>query len=312
MHSSQQKWLLLVGMAVVLFTGGLSLGVLAPWRADRGLDPDPQFASHSDSTQSMAGPRPMEGEPQEGVSHASDRELEAESTRETAGGERVVYESSVTFLQDFWGPRWPQLREELERFAPERLARYESTVLTEDLVPPPLADIHEEAVRRLLEMFDAPSTRGPVAFRARAGEWPSPLTGEFLERRFGTAMPHYSAEQVERADRVADSFRARLEAAREVFFEHARVDVEQEARQKHYLAWPLLYVGQGIDASTGVVASESSGARNSIRLIVSLNGIWILQMDFDIDSRPHLKDLWEELAELGHAREAEVEEELER
>lgn len=236
--------------------------------------------------------------------------LDSAVPREEAPGieNRVVYKSSVDFLSEFWGEKWPELREELERLHPERLAMHETLELTADLVPPPLASIHEEIVRRLLEEYDDPTTRRGILFDARADPWPEVLTKEFLLRRVGVGFPRYTDQQLRDVQELSDSFNETMRDVQDVFLAQARIDVEIEARAKGYVAWPLVYVGDGISAATGGEPPPTldRSSKPSISLLISVNGLWIVSLRIQLDTRPHLVDLWTQLEEYGQERERQV------
>jgi hypothetical protein len=240
----------------------------------------------------------------------SDPDIGPESGREEApnSSKRVVYKSSLDYLSFFWGAKWPELRAELERFHPETLARFEALELTEDLVPPALASIHEEIVRRLLADFDDPATQAGTLFFARADPWPEELTAQFLVERLGAGGPLITDEQVQDLQALSESYTQPLSELRDAYFAQARIDVEIEARAKGYIAWPLVYVGDGVSAATGgePPLTRDQLPKGSIKLVISFNGLWIVALYLDLDSRPYLADLWRQLEEQGRERERQA------
>ena len=225
-------------------------------------------------------------------------------------GKRVVYESSLEFLESYWGERWPALRDELALKNPDELEFYESLQLTEDLIPPPLSEVHEEIVRRLLEEFDSEHAQRSIAFHARAEAWPDELTAEFLEERVGANSRAISPEQLAHAQRVADDMRRSIEDARNRFFDAARFDIELEAKAGAYVAWPLIHVGAGTSPSTGAAPLKSPMRGSVVNLGISLNGLWIVTLNLSSAGFPHLVELKTSLARLGERRLREVSEAL--
>jgi hypothetical protein len=213
---------------------------------------------------------------------------------------RVVYASSIDYLRDFWGDTWPELRAELEERFPERLARYEALVLTEDLVPPPLSELEDEIIRVLLEAFD--SRRDYLAWRGDAEPWPEVITEEFVREKLGSGPSGVEKEFVQGVQQVADALRPALTEARHKFFEAARIAVEREAHAGAYTVWPLILVGPGMDPRTGELSTRSSDPGNDVRLTAIHQGLWFFVLHVFSDEYPNVHDLRLEMDALGGKR----------
>lgn len=248
---------------------------------------------------------------------ASRAKVETSRTETVSGdpasdGGRVVYTSSIDYLSQFWGPRWEALRADLAEHNPDRLAMYEAMPLTEELVPPPLASVQDDLVRAFLEQLDSPTERNRIAYEVRADPWPTPLTSNFLAQRIGTATS-YSGSEVMAAQQAADRVEPEFSDARDMFFEQARIDVEIQAKARDYVAWPLVFVGTGVSASSeGEPPPEVQLGSRPISLLVSWRGLWIAGLQLDIQQRPYLWDLWQLMKRLGSQRERDVREALRR
>ena len=264
------------------------------------------------------GPEPLElardSAPSEGLPSAARVALDpstdppAEDGDSSAGpvteeSSRVMYESSVEYLQDYWGSRWPGLRAELESRVPERLARYEALTLTQDLVPPPLSEIEDEVIRLFLEEYDRERTRHYLAWRADAEPWPERITASFLQEKLGVAESRADPGLIQTVQRVADSHRPGLTEKRRRFFDSARSAVERELRAGAYVAWPLLVVGTGMDPRTGAAPRQPSEAGVDVSLrLVAMRGLWHLSLSVYAAEYPRVHEQRFELESLGAAR----------
>jgi hypothetical protein len=243
---------------------------------------------------------PIEPAAATGSSIGTREEVRSQDASSVESSPRVVYSSSIHYLQDFWGDKWPELRAELEKLAPERLARYEALVLTEDLVPAPLSELEDEIIRGLLEEFER--SKHYLAWRGDAEAWPETITAEFLEETLSVGPLEAAGALIQGVQDVADSHRAALTEARREFFAAAQVAVEREARAGAYIAWPLIVVGPGINPRTGELSARSSDMGADVTLTITHLGLWSLMLKVLSAEYPNVHDLRLQMDALGGRR----------
>jgi hypothetical protein len=217
-------------------------------------------------------------------------------------GTRVVYASSIDYLEDYWGDRWPLLRRELEIYGPERLKRYEGMKLTEEMVPPPLSEIGDELVRRLMEEIDHEDWLKVQASMVRAEAWPERLTSEFVGDLVGRVTGLIDEDLVRRCEDVAHSHRAELGAVRQEYYAAAREAAQTQAMAGRYIVWPLVQAGHGMDPLTGEPAAADPPNGRIFTLSFSYWGLWIVHMYIHKAQYPAVQDLRTQLKVLGEAR----------
>lgn len=303
MNASRQ-WLVLIAVTILAAAGVVTWSLLGG--SAHRIDPvEGAGAGGSASAESVSRVESSEGSDRV---EPDDRAAGLVPDSPTSARERVevVYERSTQFLEDFWGPHWPELRSYLEKERPERLERYESLVLTPDLVPPPLESITSEVRRLALERFDSDSWRQTRAWLEEASRWPDEPGRMFLQQRLeiGTQdTPEAVLEAVAEANRLLE---VELELARYEFFHLARAALELELRAGGYRAWPLVMAGPGIDARHGGMAEEEGRGRNLVSIGLSLNGLWLVRTFVWSEDYPEVERSRFRLAELGKARKKEL------
>jgi hypothetical protein len=230
----------------------------------------------------------------------------AEELAPTSSPEEVVFERSTEFLEEFWGPEWAELRDQLERERPHVLERHETLPLTADLVPAPLETLSAEIQTRALETFDSERWRRKRAWLEDAEAWPDAPDRAFLESALNVGTSKVSEETLQSIAEVCARHELELEPARFEFFELARAVLAFELRSGGYRAWPLVMVGPGIDARHGGVADPAPRGRNEVDISLSLNGLWAVQTFVWSDDYPEVGRSSSRLEALGQARKAEV------
>lgn len=295
-----------VRTGIVLAVGAALLTVLVVWGLGRGVDSpageDPLTSEALEHVQSEDLSSPTSS----GIGKGRERTEGLDQEQEGIEGpalvpkrdDQVVYESSLDYLRSYWGDQWPDLQAELEANYPDRLRRYQDLQLTQDLIPPPLSEIHDELRVRLLEEFD--SNRSVIARQIDADAWPEALTPDFLVERVGADPSELDAQILARAQKVADQYREDLRVARDEFLAEARAAVEREAGAGAYVAWPLLHVGAGRLPSGAAPERHAEGS--DVSLLISYRGLWIISLNLRAVENPHVHELREVAAHLGRRR----------
>jgi hypothetical protein len=215
---------------------------------------------------------------------------------------RIVYSSSLQYLEQFWGPRWPELRASLELHAPHKLARYESLALTADLVPPPLPEIADDLLRQLLEAIAREDWTEGKARMANAEPWPDQLSPDFVTELLQLLPGEVTDDLVGRVESIGDRYRSELAALRLSYFEAVRRAAESEARARAYVAWPLVQVGPGIDARSGEVSDRQAAQGDLARFFVTYEGLWAVWLSVRGDDYPDARELGARMREAGRRR----------
>lgn len=265
---------------------------------------DPITAPHTSPTPGSQAPLLADPAPTPRTPGPGDEEVVSPSTPPDSGDSdsRIVYSSSVQYLEQFWGPRWPELRAELELHAPHKLARYEALALTADLVPPPLPEIADDLLRQLLEAIAREDWTEGKALMANAEPWPDPVTPDFVTELLQLFPGQVTDALVEDVQSIADRYSSELAALRLSYFEAVRRAAESEARARAYVAWPLVQVGPGIDARSGDVSDRQAANGDLARFFVTYKGLWAVWLSVRGDDYPDARELGARMRAAGSRR----------
>ncbi len=209
----------------------------------------------------------------------------------------LAYERADVFLAEYWGPRWPELREASLEVWPQ-YEDYFAWALTSEQVPPPIESVSDELLTDLLHEFDEghlPTLRRSILIDA----WELPLTDGFLAKRMGTAEGTLSSDVLTRATDAYVHHQFEIDAALKEFRERCHWAFRDKFLKRDYEAYPILQLNDpnrwGADGYPGHDAVTSGGKAGWIVILPLLRGEY-----------PRVSELRSELEGLGAAREREI------